>query len=495
MTLTARADRSVAWQDDPRSLLLVVLLVLLVIWGLTFAAFAGFAPRSLDSVSAWSVLAVCGGVVSYRLIRDPVTLADPLTWFLLASGVYFGFGPLAYHYATPQTIAFMDAFYAVSPDIWLQAQLVSVAGIVVAVAIAFVLWRLIGKYYSLFPVPVAAQTDRSLVLVTIVLLAIGGAVRFGLVVSRGLGILHWTTPDSIEMLSELYKGGLGLAVILALRGQRGWKWGATILAAADIVAGLALLSKLEVLSVIVVMGVAEQLVRPGFVRLVRTGIVMVLVYLAMSPLVGMGRVHGYGALANSTAVKEAVSAISLRGMSDTNIQIWWARLAYTNQQAFAIQSYDEGKPGDTILTTVKIGVIPRFLMPEKPILTTGGRFTELVLGRDIQTATCPTIFAEGYWNAGWPGVIGVALWIGLVVGAFSGFAWWMTASRRYEYFPVLLFGIKMGYRPDDWFVITHVLPVIYVLAVAGCIYLLARFARRYLESPVLLSEVKIKRSG
>lgn len=259
----------------------------------------------------------------------------------------------------------------------------------------------------------------------------------------------------------------------------------TILAAADIVAGLLLLSKLEVLSVIAVVGVAEQLVRPGFVRLVRTGMVMVLVYLAMSTLVGLGRVYGYGVLPNPDAVKEALLAVSLQGQRDTDIQIWWARLTYTNQQAFAIRSYDEGKPGDTIATTLEIAFVPRLLMPEKPILTTGGRFTELVLGRDIRTVTCPTIFTEGYWNAGWPGVIGVALWVGLVLGAFSGFAWWMTASRRYEYFPVLLFGIKMGYRPDDWFVITYVLPVFYALAVAGCIYLLARLAERSLESPVL----------
>jgi hypothetical protein len=72
---------------------------------------------------------------------------------------------------------------------------------------------------------------------------------------------------------------------------------AAVVAAADIVAGMLLLSKLEVLSVIVVAAVAEQVVRPGFSRLLRTGLVMVLVYLAMVPLVGMGRVHGYAALA------------------------------------------------------------------------------------------------------------------------------------------------------------------------------------------------------
>lgn len=114
MTASARGVSRVVWQLDPRSLLLFVLLGLLLMWVVTAVAFAGITPSVLDVVSAAGVLLVCIGAVTYRLIRAPVTLADPLAWLLLASGVYFGVGPLAYHYATPQTVAFMDAFYPVS---------------------------------------------------------------------------------------------------------------------------------------------------------------------------------------------------------------------------------------------------------------------------------------------------------------------------------------------------------------------------------------------
>lgn len=467
-----------AWRAAPRTMLLSGGLGLFLIWVVSLAAVGGYAQRELSIVSVVGVVAVCISVVSYRLIRDPAALADPLIWFLLACGTYFGFGPLAYHYATPQTIAFMDAFYPVSPSALSQAQFVSVTGILLVVTTAFILWRLISRAAA-SPATVKPANQRTLVFVAIVLLSLGGAVRFGLVVPRGLGLLLWTTPGSIEMLGELYKGGLGLAVILALGGRRRWKWVATIAASVDMLAGLVLLSKLEVLSVIAVIGVAEQLVRPGFMRLARTGLVMVIVYLAMAPLVGIGRVAGYGALTSLESVKQATQALALQGESKTNIQVWWARLAYTNQQAFAIEQYHQGKPGDTIANTLKIGFVPRFLVPDKPLLTTGGRYTELVLGRDIQTATCPTTFAEGYWNAGWVGLIGVALWLGLVLGAFSALASWMTASMRHEYFPVLLFGIKMGYRPDDWFVITYVLPLVYLLAVAVFIFLLCLMAGRY----------------
>jgi uncharacterized membrane protein YkgB len=78
-----------AWRAAPRTMLLSGGLGLFLIWVVSLAAVGGYAQRELSIVSVVGVVAVCISVVSYRLIRDPAALADPLIWFLLACGTYF----------------------------------------------------------------------------------------------------------------------------------------------------------------------------------------------------------------------------------------------------------------------------------------------------------------------------------------------------------------------------------------------------------------------
>ena len=61
-----------------------------------------------------SLPALLGGTclwAGYRLVRkQPAAVWAPLPWFLAAWTAYYGFGPLAYVYGTPETVAYMDAF-------------------------------------------------------------------------------------------------------------------------------------------------------------------------------------------------------------------------------------------------------------------------------------------------------------------------------------------------------------------------------------------------
>jgi hypothetical protein len=130
-----------------------------------------------------------------------------------------------------------------------------------------------------------------------------------------------------------------------------------------------------------------------------------------------------------------------------------------------MQEHDRGEPGSTI-GLIPYAFVPRLLYPEKPIMTSGRDFTALVTGEDSYS-TAPGIFGEAYWNGGWPTLIAVGIYVGLVFAVFGAFTMRKIAAGQYVYAPVVMAGIVMGFRPDDWFVPTYVGALVEVFALYG----------------------------
>jgi hypothetical protein len=445
---------------EVRAMLATVSAILLT-GTIALLAWRGGSTSVAGLVLASGILLSGIGLAAFLVWRNPQRGLDPLPWFLTASAAYFGFGPLAYYLGARETIDFMHSFYPVTDSHLFQTGLLDLVGIgIVVITSALGIWAVTAGLRRLRS---GAMTTVNLSHAAVIFLLIGTAVRYGLVIPRRLGLIEWVVPGMIEMLAVLLKAGILLGFVLGARGHRGWKIATVVMSVLEMGSGLLLLSKLEVIEVLIVLSIASQLTRPDIRKLAAHGVGILLVYLALSPAISYARMQGAASLTTRTGTETvARSILSLRDTGD-GIQSWWARLAYTNQQGFALDAYNQGRPGRSLLDQISSALIPRLLKPDKPIMTHGIEYTRLIMGRESESSSCPTPFAEGYWSHGWFGALTVALWIGLIVGAFTGICRWVVATGRLEYLPLALIGLKMGYRIDDWFVTTHVLPVIYAL--------------------------------
>jgi hypothetical protein len=137
-------------------------------------------------------------------------------------------------------------------------------------------------------------------------------------------------------------------------------------------------------------------------------------------------------------------------------QLWWARLAYSNVELFAIRQYDRGQSGTTF-QLAPYTLIPRFIMPEKPWMNSGLEFTYLITGdRTMLSATGLGAIGEGYWNGGWLGVAIVGVVIGVLMAGLTVFSIRAVTARAFMFLPISLAGIMLGLRIDDWFVPTYI---------------------------------------
>ena len=112
--------------------------------------------------------------------------------------------------------------------------------------------------------------------------------------------------------------------------------------------------------------------------------------------------------------------------------------------------YDQGYSGDTFALALYI-FVPRLLYPDKPIMTPGHEFNVLVNGNpDSQSA--PGMFAEAYWNGGWPLAVFTFLFMGAFYWAWEEYAKRKLTFLRLAYMPVIWLGLFSAIQQDAWFI-------------------------------------------
>jgi hypothetical protein len=263
-----------------------------------------------------------------------------------------------------------------------------------------------------------------------------------------------------------------------------------VLVASEILVGFVMLAKIHIIKTVLLIFLGQYAVRPNLKRLVVTGILIGVGYVAvLSPFVDFARIILGRAsaqdLAEVSAVAGSYGSEGREALADVlpGVQSWWSRLAYSNAQAFAMDQYDQGKAGWTF-GMAGYALMPRFLYDDKPIMTPGREFTYLVQGTDT-SSTGPGFFVgEAYWNGGWPLAILTGLFVGglfAVLGRVSARA---VRSERWLYVPLIFMTIFLGLRPDDWFVPTYLGALLQVVLVVMLLSLaLSAFVCRRSKRP------------
>ena len=434
----------------------------------------------------------CLGVATLTVINAPTKLWYPMPWFLLTSSIYYGFGPLLYYLGSPETIAYVDAYYPVNDFLLFRSNILTMVGISGVIAVYMALTIIFSPGIS----PIVSESKkkdidvRFLRKISYVFLIVGLPIKIFLLMHLRIGLWEAVLPGSLEFLGVLSTLALVPLSLLSTKRTANYRISFYALLFFEIGAAFLQLSKLEMLKVGIVLVLAGVLRGMRSKQIVLFGIIAFLGYIViLSPLVTYGRIKfnvmGLTKGSEATQLMQDFAAGSTQGDLATilpGVQGWWARLNYANAQAFAMQAYDAKDKGNTFELIIWT-LIPRALYPSKPITTVGDRFNELVTGNP-ESKSAPGMFAEGYWNAGWVGLIAVVLIMALCYWGWERYNLTCLKSLQLHYLPVIWLGLFTAIQQDSWFVpsILGALPIAIVFHwLAKILILRPHFPRKALR--------------
>jgi hypothetical protein len=421
----------------------------------------------------------------YRCIMHaPFQIVSPIPWFLAACMLYYGAGPLLYYLGDKATRSIADDFFRVSTDEIVRANLLNLIGILTIVLVlngALALSDALRRPAGTADRGTWLQLAQIKVMVLLAL-AIAVPIKYFVVLPFEFGLTDSTEilPGAILQLKDLVPVSLTLLVVLAIRCRGIWLGLAVVTFSAELLVSILTFSKLEVLTPLILTFIGIYICYRGRATAAAGLIVFVLSYFAMVPLVNYGRIEiakqtGGDFLQMDLAgrfdiLTDFVSGDTSQAEDGSAGSSAWARLNYTNVQAFVMRRYDRGNPGETIANAL-IAPVPRALWPDKPIISAAGtELTHLITGSASQSSTGVGVFAEAYWSGGWPLVFLVSTYIGLLFAGFTVYAQRQLSQSRLIYLPIMFIGMRAGFRPDGWFAIDYVgLPLFAVIG-HGLIY-------------------------
>ena len=129
----------------------------------------------------------------------------------------------------------------------------------------------------------------------------------------------------------------------------------------------------------------------------------------------------------------------------------WSRFCYLPPQGAALDFYDTGRGGDDY-SLVGWVFLPRFIFPDKPIITASGpEFHFKITGHDT-SSTGHGVFVNGYYNLGWWGVVFVGIAVGCILAWTSALAVQVFRAGALLWLPMALLGSYIAFRIDGTFV-------------------------------------------
>lgn len=458
-------------------LLFAVAVFLAVIYSLDLLVPA----RSVSVIGCLAIIAALSYGAVRQLRTDPVNIWGALFWFRLACIGYHGFGALLPYTGAEETVINLKQLYPFSDEEALKSTLINV------VAIIFVL---LGALI-INPLPALASTafrpTIPIEVVCLVFLIAGGLIHYLIVVpflfGFGDGVLHSIVPS----IAKMYHAGLMLLIILAGRRGAFVKVLALVLILVEICVGVLLFSKGQVIATCIFAMIAIYQVRPSFSRLAAGLLGVVILFAQIEPIitVGRGEVIRIGGTRQTATLSERLEILEnyFDGRYDTSEnaiahQAAISRLSYVNAATMVISMYDQGRPGNT-LEHIFVAFIPRFLWPEKPLMTLSGQDLYTAATGQVGTSISAGLFAEAYWNLGWLGLPILMVPMGMILQMLTKVSIGYVTQDRWIFLPAMLIAIQIGTRIDGGFVIDMVGPPALVLVAVWLLRKIeSQFARK-----------------
>jgi hypothetical protein len=395
------------------------------------------------------------------LVDDPLAVFTSLPWMYLTSAAYWGFGPLLYYFGTRETIEYADSFVPVVDRDVFRANMLNLGSTAIVVLTYIALSAMaagraahrVTRFSQVRNEDEQCHRDAA---VAVCFLVAGYSVRAAIILlasSRGDAN---SIPAVIRYFTEF---SLFSLIIFSYLWRKGVSRYFPILVfnlAIEIVVSIASLSKLSILKVGVAVMLGMALAGDSLRRLAIIGAFGAILFgLVLVPFVNISRLaFGFG-MTGAGQVGEAVSLYAGDGRYEAadllpGVQGWWTRLNYANAQSFAMSAFDRQSPGSTF-DLILVSFLPRGLFPDKPSIQSGADFNESING-SRESLSAPGMFAEGYWNAGYPGAFFVAVSLGVFYFFSAQYTRRNLTSGRLLFLPVVWLFVFTSIQQDSWFV-------------------------------------------
>jgi len=383
---------------------------------------------------------------------DPATLWTALFWFRASSAAYFGFGEIVPLIASAERRAYMQAFFRFFSEDMAKANLIFVFSVLVVLLVANGCLLAIGSDREN---PQTRHSGGAMFAAGLLFIGVGAAIKYLLVVPHLFGLTDFVLPGAVGTLGRLTLAGIFLLTAWSRAHARSMLPLIISFVALEMLIGVLAFNKTELLSTLLMFLLGFMWPRPTFVRLAVAAFLIVLTYTSVVPIVNSGRAelwNKYGSLGEADFSERLDILVRAKDApADPTASRGLTRLSYTNQATFAVHEYDSLRPGSSFIYVLAV-FVPRALWPDKPIITQVGKdFNASATGNEYSSSS-PGLFAEAYWNFGWPGVVLVMAALGAILAVFSRYTLWVIHSGLWFYFPVVLIALRMGFRTDGFFV-------------------------------------------
>lgn len=428
----------------------------LILFHVAAAEFAGASTLWLRAVVGPAVLAaILATGATQMMLAESAALWTALFWFRVSAAVYFGVGNLAPFVLPDEFRLYMETFFAFTDD--------DVAKVNLLYALSAFVVLLSSKVYlsSISPKRAAsrpAAPARAMLAVGLLFLLIGAPIKYFLVVPTMFNLLDFVLPGSVGLFGNFTIPALFFITAYAVEYERKYLALAVFILVVEIAIGLLGMTKQGVMTPLIVFLIAMARTRVTLPRMATSAAIVLFTFLAIIPVVIEGRIelasrHGDDNVRASFGERMEVLSRAVVGdlktvatdVSSTGIAL--VRISYVNQTGFAMHLYDSGQPGST-LENAYAAFIPRFLWPDKPIMTTlGSDFNLMARGSDVSSSS-PTLAGEAYWNFGWLGVLWIMIPAGALLAFLSRYALHALHDGRWILFPAIILGMSIGHRVD-----------------------------------------------
>ena len=474
----ARARRITPWSFNTLELLSLgaILVFYAFVW-----AFEGVVEPSTANIvgsSAFIVVLLLTCLAALKVGR--LSIWEALFWFRTSCLVYYGVGSLVPHFGSGETVLYMQNLYPFSDRELLKVNTINTTSTLIVLSGS----QCIASRKKLRPKSRVPASSRAAMVTASGFVALGAVARYSIMVPSLLGTDTALLSGAAVASAKLYPAGLLILLVIGLRQRPILLVPAIGLTIIDLIVGVLLFNKTDVVITILFTVLAIYHARPSFTRLVLGASISVVLLYQLTPLVTFGRER----VAQLTELQAQVTLDQRWSIAgeyfrqqenafhrNDEFQPLLNRISYVNAMTMVVSWYDQGRPGQTLDTALYF-FVPRLIWPEKPILTASGRELYSEATSQLGTSISPGLFAESYWNFGWIGLFILLFPLGIVLRAISNLALQKIEQDNWLYLPCILMGVGIGTRVDGHYVADVLAPTLILFAFYICCRLVELFA-------------------
>ncbi|HMO06194.1 MAG TPA: hypothetical protein PKD10_00925 [Paracoccaceae bacterium] len=412
--------------------------------------------RAINFFGQAFLLVNCARLILRSARLDPSYIWTPVVIYPLSTALYFGFGNMLFIFGNDAFLStFMEHRYYITQAQLVRANLLTVTGILVA-SVAFYLFLRV-RYTVRSEQIVFREPRLSIPATALALLMIGLGIMFAGIVLRLVQGGDARLPGILVNLSRTVDLGLALALYLGIKGRRSWLLLFWILWIPYVGYTLLEFSKKALLFSILLPAAAAYLAHGSVKRILPFVILAGTSFAFIQDVNSEGRVNlrssleagsGNTVLDRMEILLDALSSRQLGASAEVArdvSQVWWQRLTYAGPQTRAMELYDAGRPTEWQVNPL-VYVIPRAVWPDKPTMPALGRdFNRIISGLDYQnTRVGITIYANGYWMLGWPGVVLFSAVYGVILAGIARINMAIVSQRNFIFLPAVFSGLSVS---------------------------------------------------